>query len=361
MRGHIHTRAHGCTPHKWLSPTASLGRVPVSHGFSFAHSRLSSLLLLEVGTSYYAVAVVKRGSRVTINTLKGMKSCHTGINRTVGWNVPVGYLVESGRLSVMGCDVLKGEGFLLQGLCCCPSWDSLPPTFAAPPSRSSAILLPCAFPDTSLMASLPPLLLAGLVLLPLKFLVGWLLQAPQPHPLIPEPTAQPSTSPPGCHWGVGAGQRISPEHLSSGVDTVAVSTNMSEAVFSGPKQAAGLHPESSQVASQRPAIMSRFMCGEEETLLQAECAPRKGTEEGQGLLSLCGKAQKGPAGAQSPRPGSLGQSPASYALGFLSWSPAGHPCVILRWPMTHDNPIHKWPLGSHHPLNEFRVSPNPCP
>lgn len=70
-----------------------------------------TLLLLEVGTSYYAVAVVKRSSNVTINTLKGVKSCHTGINRTVGWNVPVGYLVESGRLSVMGCDVFQGEGF----------------------------------------------------------------------------------------------------------------------------------------------------------------------------------------------------------------------------------------------------------
>ncbi|XP_017747730.1 PREDICTED: melanotransferrin isoform X3 [Rhinopithecus bieti] len=68
----------------------------------------------EVGTSYYAVAVVKRSSQVTINTLKGVKSCHTGINRTVGWNVPVGYLVESGRLSVMGCDVLKGKTL--------PSW-----------------------------------------------------------------------------------------------------------------------------------------------------------------------------------------------------------------------------------------------
>ncbi|XP_058412050.1 melanotransferrin isoform X2 [Diceros bicornis minor] len=71
----------------------------------------------EVGTSYYAVAVVKRSSHVTIDTLKGMKSCHTGINRTVGWNVPVGYLVESGRLSVMGCNVLKAVSDYFEGSC----------------------------------------------------------------------------------------------------------------------------------------------------------------------------------------------------------------------------------------------------
>ncbi|XP_008584200.1 PREDICTED: melanotransferrin, partial [Galeopterus variegatus] len=71
----------------------------------------------EVGTSYYAVAVVKRSSNVTINTLKGVKSCHTGINRTVGWNVPVGYLVESGHLSVMGCDVLKAVSDYFGGSC----------------------------------------------------------------------------------------------------------------------------------------------------------------------------------------------------------------------------------------------------
>ncbi|XP_051714733.1 melanotransferrin isoform X1 [Oryctolagus cuniculus] len=71
----------------------------------------------EVGTSYYAVAVVKRSSNVTINTLRGVKSCHTGINRTVGWNVPVGYLVDSGRLSVMGCDVLKAVSEYFGGSC----------------------------------------------------------------------------------------------------------------------------------------------------------------------------------------------------------------------------------------------------
>lgn len=72
-------------------------------------SSLLTSLFLDAGTSYYAVAVVRRNSNVTIHTLKGAKSCHTGVNRTVGWNVPIGYLVESGHLSVMGCDVLKGE------------------------------------------------------------------------------------------------------------------------------------------------------------------------------------------------------------------------------------------------------------
>lgn len=69
-----------------------------------------------MGTSYYAVAVVRRSFNVTINTLRGVKSCHTGINRTVGWNVPVGFLVDSGRLSVMGCDVLRGGVSLLPPL-----------------------------------------------------------------------------------------------------------------------------------------------------------------------------------------------------------------------------------------------------
>ncbi|XP_076973667.1 melanotransferrin [Tamandua tetradactyla] len=71
----------------------------------------------DVGTSYYAVAVVKRSSHLTINNLRGTKSCHTGINRTVGWNVPVGYLVESGHLSVMGCDVLKAVSDYFGGSC----------------------------------------------------------------------------------------------------------------------------------------------------------------------------------------------------------------------------------------------------
>ncbi|NXH69419.1 TRFM protein, partial [Hydrobates tethys] len=63
----------------------------------------------EIGTSYYAVAVVRKGSNITINSLKGVSSCHTGINRTAGWDVPVGYLIDSGHLAAMGCDLPKGK------------------------------------------------------------------------------------------------------------------------------------------------------------------------------------------------------------------------------------------------------------
>ncbi|CAK9294532.1 unnamed protein product [Gordionus sp. m RMFG-2023] len=50
--------------------------------------------------SYYAVAVVKKSdSKIDLKNLKGLKSCHTGIDKTAGWNVPVSFLIDSKQIS----------------------------------------------------------------------------------------------------------------------------------------------------------------------------------------------------------------------------------------------------------------------
>ncbi|XP_039197494.1 melanotransferrin-like [Crotalus tigris] len=71
----------------------------------------------DLGTSYYAVAVVKASSSLTINHLRGAKTCHTGINRTAGWNIPVGFLLDSGRMPMMGCSVTQAVSDYFNASC----------------------------------------------------------------------------------------------------------------------------------------------------------------------------------------------------------------------------------------------------
>ncbi|MGH0146430.1 UNVERIFIED_CONTAM: hypothetical protein FKN15_008227 [Acipenser sinensis] len=60
-------------------------------------------------TCYYAVAVVKKGSGFSFSELKGKKSCHTGLGKSAGWNIPIGTLVSEGILEWEGPEIEQIE------------------------------------------------------------------------------------------------------------------------------------------------------------------------------------------------------------------------------------------------------------
>ena len=53
-------------------------------------------------TSYRAVAVVRKGTISSIFELEGKKSCHTGLGRSAGWNVPMGLFVAKNLIKWAG-------------------------------------------------------------------------------------------------------------------------------------------------------------------------------------------------------------------------------------------------------------------
>ncbi|KAF1383854.1 hypothetical protein PFLUV_G00136170 [Perca fluviatilis] len=69
---------------------------------------LQPIIAEDYGTSsetcYYAVAVVKKGTDFTFDQLGGKKSCHTGLGKSAGWNIPVGTLVSRNLIQWAGIE-----------------------------------------------------------------------------------------------------------------------------------------------------------------------------------------------------------------------------------------------------------------
>ncbi|XP_068210038.1 transferrin-like isoform X1 [Palaemon carinicauda] len=72
----------------------------------------------QLDASYFAVAVVRANSGITsLSQLKGKKSCHTGIDRTAGWKIPISALLEAGLLKPGDCDFAGEMGRFFSSSC----------------------------------------------------------------------------------------------------------------------------------------------------------------------------------------------------------------------------------------------------
>ncbi|CAI9618396.1 unnamed protein product, partial [Staurois parvus] len=83
----------------YMYTAGQCGLVPVLGEY---YNQGKTILQKTNSSTYYAVAVVKRMNRdITWNNLKGKKSCHTGVGRTAGWNIPVGLINKKNN----NCDI----------------------------------------------------------------------------------------------------------------------------------------------------------------------------------------------------------------------------------------------------------------
>nr|XP_061795252.1 serotransferrin-like [Nerophis lumbriciformis] len=72
------------------------------------HYKLHPIIAEHYGDSsegcYYAVAVVKKGSGFGIRDLRHKRSCHTGLRKSAGWDIPIGTLLQLGIMQWGGID-----------------------------------------------------------------------------------------------------------------------------------------------------------------------------------------------------------------------------------------------------------------
>uniref|UniRef100_A0A0N7ZB72 Transferrin-like domain-containing protein n=1 Tax=Scylla olivacea TaxID=85551 RepID=A0A0N7ZB72_SCYOL len=72
-------------------------------------------------SSYYAVAVVRADSNITsFIQLRGRKSCHTGIDKTAGWKLPVATLLNLGLINPQHCNYVDAMAEFFSNGSCAP-------------------------------------------------------------------------------------------------------------------------------------------------------------------------------------------------------------------------------------------------
>uniref|UniRef100_UPI00358F4D2C serotransferrin-like n=1 Tax=Myxine glutinosa TaxID=7769 RepID=UPI00358F4D2C len=88
------------------------GLVPVMSEYYGTDGTCSQPEKPKTSGKYYAVAVVRKTNHdIKLFDLAGKSTCHTGVNRTAGWNVIIGQLVQMGKIPE--CDIVNGMEILV--------------------------------------------------------------------------------------------------------------------------------------------------------------------------------------------------------------------------------------------------------
>nr|XP_053629551.1 transferrin-like [Cherax quadricarinatus] len=100
---------------------ADVFQVTKDYGFERVLSEVYNVGGAIPTSSYYAVAVVKVDSNITsFSHLEGLKSCHTGIDKTAGWKLPLATLLERRLIDPSHCNYVTAAAEFFTGGSCAP-------------------------------------------------------------------------------------------------------------------------------------------------------------------------------------------------------------------------------------------------